>query len=166
MAASLSALRTGSYSRISQRFLEFESSLTCSQKKTSTASYPEARSMLPIASHAIFLKSILILSSCLIWVAIGLLTWRQSLGPFTLYISKGIVCLLHGRFFERVCRSSHILWYPDSPQKKEELHGLSPRANYTDRATAACRLSNCQLLRIEGATWSAWRIPIAVFSVF
>jgi hypothetical protein len=27
---------------------------------------------------------------------------------------------------------------------------LSPRANYTDRATAACRRSNCQLLLIEG----------------
>jgi hypothetical protein len=35
-----------------------------------------------------------------------------------------------------------------------KLHGLSPRANYTDRATAACRRSDCQLLRIEGATWS------------
>jgi hypothetical protein len=45
-------------------------------------------------------------------------------------------------------------------------HGLSPRANYTDRATAACQRSDCQLLRIEGATWSAWRIPMAVFSVF
>jgi hypothetical protein len=33
------------------------------------------------------------------------------------------------------------------------LHGLSPRAIYTDRATAACRRSDCQLLRIEGATW-------------
>jgi hypothetical protein len=42
---------------------------------------------------------------------------------------------------------------------------LSPRANYTDRSTAACRRSNCQLLRIDGATWSAWRIPTAVFSV-
>jgi hypothetical protein len=31
-----------------------------------------------------------------------------------------------------------------------KLHGLSPRANYTDRATAACRRSDCQLLRIEG----------------
>jgi hypothetical protein len=39
--------------------------------------------------------------------------------------------------------------------KKIKLHGLSPRANYTDRATAACRRSDCQLLRIEGATWSA-----------
>jgi hypothetical protein len=36
-----------------------------------------------------------------------------------------------------------------------KLHGLSPRANYTDRATAACRRSNCQLVRIKGATWSA-----------
>jgi hypothetical protein len=35
---------------------------------------------------------------------------------------------------------------------KTKLHGLSPRANYTDRA---CRRSDCQLLRIEGATWSA-----------
>jgi hypothetical protein len=38
---------------------------------------------------------------------------------------------------------------------KTKLHGLSPQANYTDRATAACRRSDCQLLRIEGATWSA-----------
>jgi hypothetical protein len=35
-----------------------------------------------------------------------------------------------------------------------KLHGLSPLANYTDRATAACRRSDCQLLRIKGATWS------------
>jgi hypothetical protein len=37
----------------------------------------------------------------------------------------------------------------------KKLHGLSPQANYTDRATTACRRSDCQLLRIEGATWSA-----------
>jgi hypothetical protein len=49
---------------------------------------------------------------------------------------------------------------------KKKLHGLSPRANYTDRATAACRRSDCQLVQIEGATWAAWRIPPAVFSVF
>jgi hypothetical protein len=36
--------------------------------------------------------------------------------------------------------------------KKPKLHGLSPRANYTDRATAACRRSDCQLVRIKGAT--------------
>jgi hypothetical protein len=29
----------------------------------------------------------------------------------------------------------------------------SPQANYTDRATAACRRSWCQFLRIEGVTW-------------
>jgi hypothetical protein len=38
---------------------------------------------------------------------------------------------------------------------KKKLHGLSLRVNYTDQATAACRRSDCQLLRIEGATWSA-----------
>jgi hypothetical protein len=59
------------------------------------------------------------------------------------------------------------LWYsiPELKTKQTRLHGLSPRANYTDRATAACRRSDCQLLRIEGATWSVWRIPTAVFSV-
>jgi hypothetical protein len=36
----------------------------------------------------------------------------------------------------------------------KELHGLSPRANYTDRATTTCLRSLCQLLRIEGAKWS------------
>jgi hypothetical protein len=50
-------------------------------------------------------------------------------------------------------------------QNKNKLHGLSPQANYTDRATAACRRSDCQLLWIKGATWSVWRIPTAVFSV-
>jgi hypothetical protein len=39
-------------------------------------------------------------------------------------------------------------------EPKKKLHGLSPRTNYTDRATAACRRSDCQLLRIECATWS------------
>jgi hypothetical protein len=34
----------------------------------------------------------------------------------------------------------------------KKLHGLSPRANHTDRATAACRRSDCLLLWIEGAT--------------
>jgi hypothetical protein len=42
-----------------------------------------------------------------------------------------------------------------SLKHKKKIHGLSPRANYTDRATAACRRRGCQLVRIEGATWSA-----------
>jgi hypothetical protein len=37
----------------------------------------------------------------------------------------------------------------------KKLHGLSPRANYTDQATAAYRRSDCHLLRIEGAMWLA-----------
>jgi hypothetical protein len=39
---------------------------------------------------------------------------------------------------------------------------FSPQTNYTERATAACRRIYCQLLRIEGVTWSAQRIPTAV----
>jgi hypothetical protein len=56
--------------------------------------------------------------------------------------------------------------YHDRPKTKTKLHGLSLRANYTDRATAACRRSDCQLVQIEGAMWSAWRIPTAVFLGF
>jgi hypothetical protein len=51
-------------------------------------------------------------------------------------------------------------------QIRKETPGLSPRANYTDRSTTACRRSDYQLLQIEGVTWSAWQIPTAVFSVF
>jgi hypothetical protein len=47
----------------------------------------------------------------------------------------------------------------------KKLSGLSPRANYTDQATAACRRSYWQLLRAEGVTWPARRIPLAVFSI-
>jgi hypothetical protein len=33
---------------------------------------------------------------------------------------------------------------------KKKLHGLSPRAKYIDRATAACRRSDCQLFADRG----------------
>jgi hypothetical protein len=33
---------------------------------------------------------------------------------------------------------------------KAKLHGLSPRANYTDRATAACGRSECQIFADRG----------------
>jgi hypothetical protein len=46
------------------------------------------------------------------------------------------------------------------------LCGLRPLANYTDRVTAACQRSWCKRLRVEVATWSARRIPTAVFSTF
>jgi hypothetical protein len=45
---------------------------------------------------------------------------------------------------------------------KKKLCGRSPQANYTDRATAACRQSYYQTLRIEGVAWAAQRIPTAV----
>jgi hypothetical protein len=31
-----------------------------------------------------------------------------------------------------------------------KLHGLSPRANYTDRATAACQRNECQIFADRG----------------
>jgi hypothetical protein len=39
--------------------------------------------------------------------------------------------------------------------KKIKLIGFSPQENYTNRATAACRRSYCQLLRIESHMVSA-----------
>jgi hypothetical protein len=95
---------------------------------------------------------------------------------------KGCPCKWHCPVSSPVIYLSWLLFSPDrscqiplfpkldtniKPLKlKTKLHGLSPRANYTDRATAACRRSDCQLVRIEGATWSAWRIPPAVFLGF
>jgi hypothetical protein len=52
-------------------------------------------------------------------------------------------------------RDRHVVFLRESPSQTNTLHGLSPRANYTDRSTAACRRSDCQILRTEGATWSA-----------
>jgi hypothetical protein len=75
-------------------------------------------------------------------------------------------CTRHRVPEDGILRTKQIFIITPSFSKKKKLHGMSPRANYTDRATAACRRRDCQLLRIEGATWSAWRIPTAVFSVF
>jgi hypothetical protein len=44
----------------------------------------------------------------------------------------------------------------------KELRDFSPQENYTVRATAACRRSECQLLWTEGVVWVAQRIPTAV----
>jgi hypothetical protein len=60
------------------------------------------------------------------------------------------------KFRDSVLRKTHLECFsPELPniylKKIKKLHGLSPRANYTDRATAASRRSNCQLLRIKGA---------------
>jgi hypothetical protein len=71
---------------------------------------------------------------------------------------------IRNMFLQNVCFDFHLTaWhylaeynssYRIGLKLKTKLHGLSPRANYTERATAACRRSDCQLLRIEGATWS------------
>jgi hypothetical protein len=47
-------------------------------------------------------------------------------------------------------------------KKKTKLRGASPQANYTDRATAACRRSFCQLLRIESVARSGQLMPTPV----
>jgi hypothetical protein len=38
-----------------------------------------------------------------------------------------------------------VLHSSDTTKQKQKLHDLSSRANYTDRATAACRRRDCQL---------------------
>jgi hypothetical protein len=76
-------------------------------------------------------------SVCECYVAV-VLTFRRSFGH------NGNVCRL-GPYWGSQLQAI----------KTNKLHGLSQRANYTDRATAACRRSDCQLLRIKGATWSA-----------
>jgi hypothetical protein len=48
--------------------------------------------------------------------------------------------------------------------KNNKLCRLSSRSNRTNRVTAACRRSYCQLFWIESATWLAWLIPLAVIS--
>jgi hypothetical protein len=44
-----------------------------------------------------------------------------------------------------------IYYWRNNKLKKTKLRGLSPRANYTNRATAAWRRSQCQLLRVNTA---------------
>jgi hypothetical protein len=58
-------------------------------------------------------------------------------------------------FFKIIIQQFFSVYTTGRIQLYKQLHGLSPRVNYTDRATAACQRSDCQLLRIEGATWSA-----------
>jgi hypothetical protein len=63
----------------------------------------------------------------------------------------------HGKEAMRECLRSGIdeVACSGSASLPQKLRGLSPRANYTDRATAACQRSDYQLLPIEGAAWSA-----------
>jgi hypothetical protein len=61
----------------------------------------------------------------------------------------------------------HMIWI-STKKKKTKLHGLSPRANYTDRATAACRRSDCQLVRIGSLrpySWFSRQEPLLFYQV-
>jgi hypothetical protein len=69
------------------------------------------------------------------------------------HVATGVMVSNHGYTLFLHSINTAYPWCHDS-HKTNELHGLSPRANYTDRATASCRQSDCQFLRIEGATWS------------
>jgi hypothetical protein len=62
------------------------------------------------------------------------------------------------RIFTFLCRPDRI-W---GPRITNSVAWVSERTI----PTAVCRRSWCQFLRLEGVTWSAWRIPMAVFSAF
>jgi hypothetical protein len=57
---------------------------------------------------------------------------------FSIYRIKQLVFIMRYRVF------------PVRKELKTKLHGLSPRANYTDWATAACWWSDCQLFADRG----------------
>jgi hypothetical protein len=87
--------------------------------------------------------------------------------PFTFTIPRAS----NLKKFHSLCIVSDIQWYGAVENfpfpsfrftDKKNSVACSPQANYTDRATAACRRSFCQLLRIEGVACSAQRIPTAV----
>jgi hypothetical protein len=54
----------------------------------------------------------------------------------------------------KTCVFTSVTNDSDPKLNSTKLRGLSHRANYIDRAIAACRRSWCQLLRLEGAKWS------------
>jgi hypothetical protein len=53
-------------------------------------------------------------------------------------------------FFLAFIKSKKVQHARTLNETKNKLLGLSPRANYTDRATAVSQRSDCQLLRIKG----------------
>jgi hypothetical protein len=75
-------------------------------------------------------------------------------------------CLLNFlQWLPYVITLSRVFKIHDDDDDDKQLHSLSPQESYTDRLTASCWRSLCQLLRIEGVAWSAQWIPMAVFSV-
>jgi hypothetical protein len=88
------------------------------------------------------------------WVYLTAYTFLPSDGRHIQAVCLDLATELRVR--RKVASSSGAVREGDRDENKtNKLHGLSPRANNTDRATAASRRSDCQLLRIKGATWSA-----------
>jgi hypothetical protein len=88
-------------------------------------------------------------------------TCRIILNHWTNLSSQHLLCVFY--FMHFLCSqhvSALIKGHLQVIQKK--FHGLSPRANYTDRATAACRLSDCQLLlqqdTIQSVLSNRWKL--------
>jgi hypothetical protein len=131
-----------------------KSSSTSSGLEPATFQLVALTSTLPMYQYVIFFKHFSVYSACVVV--------RKRWGHLTLYaffIFEDCILL-------RLLLQSLIIIIIIIIIQTNNIHGLSPRAKYTDRATAACRRSDCQLLRIEGTTWSAWLIPTAVFSIF
>jgi hypothetical protein len=95
-------------------------------------------------------------------------SFRLSFVTFMLLREESVCTLATLSFIRQVATQEFLLPYPLSllrfslfrlvPKQvvikdevvKTKLHGLSPRANSTDRTTAACRRSDCQLFSDRG----------------
>jgi hypothetical protein len=85
-----------SYSRISQHFMEPESSLMCSQEPF-TGPYPEPGQSSPFPSQHISLRSILILSTTYVLVFL-VVSFILAFSPISYMHSSSIQCVLHALF--------------------------------------------------------------------
>jgi hypothetical protein len=115
----------------------------------------------------VLVSIILVLDALHLLIMSAEMTYLDSiLSPLIIFYNDSWLMIKHiSAQYKRRCKNIFSS-PPYGYMKKKKLYDLSPRANYTVRATAACRRSDCQLLRIEGVTWSAWRIPTAVISIF
>jgi hypothetical protein len=91
---------------------------------------------------------------------IGLQFWRRkSIRDGTSQANSGVATV-------PVTKLCNNIWLPseESIEQTNKLRGLSPRANYTDRATAAYRRNECQLLRIEVCQVFSTADPLQLYS--
>jgi hypothetical protein len=67
----------------------------------------------------------------------------------------------HNTAMQETGQDKQTIKFNNVINKQNKPSGLSPRMNYTDRATAALMPTF-----VDSVAWSARRIPTAVFSVF